>query len=96
MISKSFSALAGQFRRDLSPKSTWIREIDGLRFVAIFAVVLQHLLERFGRKTALPLDAPLLDDPFFRRFFDVPPDQGPRRRRRAAPRPDCPAPGGSP
>jgi len=24
---------------------------------------------------------PLLDDPFFRRFFDVPPDQGPRERK---------------
>lgn len=64
MIFSNFQALTGKLRRDVSPLSTWIREIDGLRFVAIFAVVLQHLMERFGRKTALPIDGPLLDDPF--------------------------------
>src|SRR5690606_39048294 len=30
-----------------------IREVDGLRFVAIFPVVVQHLHERFERNTSL-------------------------------------------
>jgi peptidoglycan/LPS O-acetylase OafA/YrhL len=41
----------------------WIPEIDGLRFVAILPVVLQHLLERFARATGVAHTEPILDDP---------------------------------
>ncbi len=42
----------------------WLSEVDGLRFVAIFTVVLQHLLERFARRSPLDLPHPVIDDQF--------------------------------
>ncbi len=42
--------------------AAWLPEIDGLRFVAILPVVLQHLLERFYRYTQVDKPAALFDD----------------------------------
>ena len=42
----------------------WLSEVDGLRFIAIFTVVLQHLLERFARRSPLDLPHPVIDDQF--------------------------------
>ncbi|MDX2281457.1 MAG: acyltransferase family protein [Saprospiraceae bacterium] len=44
--------------------AAWLPEIDGLRFVAILPVVLQHLLERFYRYTQVDKPAALFDDQF--------------------------------
>ena len=55
--------LQNLLRRSSSSNIQWIREIDGLRFIAIMAVILQHLLERFARHTSLPASQPVLDDP---------------------------------
>lgn len=64
MSQNTFSLLQNALRRSTSVHTTWLREVDGLRFVAILAVVLQHLLERFTRHTTLALQQPVLDDPF--------------------------------
>jgi peptidoglycan/LPS O-acetylase OafA/YrhL len=39
-----------------------ISEIDGLRFIAIVPVMIQHMAERFERNTAIKFSAPLEDD----------------------------------
>jgi peptidoglycan/LPS O-acetylase OafA/YrhL len=44
--------------------AAWLPEIDGLRFVAILPVVLQHLLERYYRYTMADKPAALFDDPY--------------------------------
>jgi peptidoglycan/LPS O-acetylase OafA/YrhL len=42
---------------------SYIAEMDGLRFIAILAVVLQHLSERMVRFAPLPFDTPITDNP---------------------------------
>lgn len=64
MSHNTFSLLQNALRRSTSVHTVWLREVDGLRFMAILAVVLQHLLERFTRHTTLDLRQPVLDDPF--------------------------------
>ncbi len=39
-----------------------IREIDGLRFIAIFTVLIQHLHERFVRNTIIEFSSPVEDN----------------------------------
>lgn len=43
--------------------AAWMPEIDGLRFVAILPVVLQHMIERYYRYTQISKPAALFDDP---------------------------------
>jgi peptidoglycan/LPS O-acetylase OafA/YrhL len=42
----------------------YIAEVDGLRFIAIFAVVIQHLSERLIRFSPTPFDTPIKDNDF--------------------------------
>ncbi len=62
-IRHCLSRVQNALRRPVGPGAAWLSEIDGLRFVAILPVVLQHLQERFAERTALQLPRPLLDDP---------------------------------
>lgn len=59
-----YTLLQNALRRPTAANRPWLRELDGLRFLAILAVVLQHLMERFARHTSLRLPQPVSDDPF--------------------------------
>jgi peptidoglycan/LPS O-acetylase OafA/YrhL len=70
MESKPTSRLAASFRR-VTSSNRFIPEIDGLRFIAIFSVVLIHLSSFFSKKDLYPYNAVSLKDqiePFFTRF----------------------------
>lgn len=56
MFLKYFSSLPDKLARITSGGKV-IREIDGLRFLAIFPVVVQHLSERLERNTVIPFRA---------------------------------------
>lgn len=45
-------------------EGVYLAEVDGLRFVAIFLVILQHLSERLIRNTAIEFQTPIKEDPF--------------------------------
>jgi len=62
MLSNHFNPLLSHLRRSTSG-GVWLREIDGLRFIAILPVVMQHFLERFARNTAAAVPHRLMDDP---------------------------------
>lgn len=63
-LSINFQFLKNALRRPTPANNAWLREVDGLRLVALIPVVLQHLMERFAHHTTLPLPTPLTDDPF--------------------------------
>lgn len=63
-LSINFQFLKNALRRPTPANNAWLREVDGLRLVALLPVVLQHLMERFAQHTTLNLPKPLTDDPF--------------------------------
>ena len=53
-----FSSLPGKLRR-VTSGGKFISEIDGLRFVAIMPVLIQHMAERFERNTPIQFSTPV-------------------------------------
>lgn len=45
-------------------EGVYLAEVDGLRFIAILLVILQHLSERLIRNTPVEFTIPIKDDPF--------------------------------
>jgi peptidoglycan/LPS O-acetylase OafA/YrhL len=62
MTNAILTRLSNLLRRTTG-SGNWIPEIDGLRFVALLPVVLQHLLERFSRATATAQTETIQHDP---------------------------------
>ena len=60
-ILKTFQA---QLQRPIAAGSKYLAEIDGLRFVAIFLVAIQHLSERIVRNSPVEFSIPIKDDAF--------------------------------
>lgn len=56
--------LQNQLQRPIAVGSKYLAEIDGLRFVAIFLVVIQHLSERIVRNSPIAFSIPIKDDAF--------------------------------
>lgn len=60
-ILKTFQA---QLQRPIASGSKYLAEIDGLRFVAIFLVAIQHLSERIVRNSPVEFSIPIKNDAF--------------------------------
>ena len=53
-----------QLQRPIAVGAKYLAEVDGLRFLAIFLVVIQHLSERIVRHSPIEFSTPIKSDPF--------------------------------
>ena len=53
-----------RLQRPIAAGAKYLAEIDGLRFVAIFLVAIQHLSERIIRHSPIDFSIPIKNDPF--------------------------------
>ncbi|WP_026903388.1 acyltransferase family protein [Pedobacter glucosidilyticus] len=58
---KLLSSIPDQLRR-VTSNGKFINEIDGLRFLAIIPVLIQHMAERFARNSPIPFTTDLKED----------------------------------
>ena len=57
-------AFLNHLQRPLAAGAKYLAEVDGLRFLAIFLVVIQHLSERIVRHSPIEFSTPIKSDPF--------------------------------